>query len=562
MKRTVLFGIMCVLCAVFLLPIILGVMGTVLPAFGLASSIASGNGFEAVVSDPRFFSALALSLQTGVVATMLVLATTLLSLVCVHDTRLWRLLSASLPPVLAVPHAAIAVGLLFLISPSGALVRLVSPGLTGLSRPPTDWVVPDAGGWTLIIGLVIKETPFLLLAAAAQLSALNVDASLRIGRTLGYSPARCWSRLILPRLYPRIRLTLLIIMAFNLTVVDMALLLGPGSPPTLSVMLMALVNDPDSRAAASAGAILLAALVAACFAIVWLLEQGIGKAAAARRRNGARGRGFGIFRFAGKGVVLSLLFTCIASLLLLLVWSFTRRWRFPDALPSQWTFQNWTSRGEVLFQPAWTTLSIAITVMVLAIGSAIVWLELERHRIAPRLDGMWFLPLLIPQVSLLFGWQAVALWSGIDGQWSTVVYTHWLYTLPYVVLILAVSWRELDPLWGHAAHTLGAGYWKVLWKIRLPMLRRPLSQAAAVAIAVSVAQYLPTLLLGAGRHQTLATELVTSFGGVDRRVIAALAVLQSLLPLVAFVLALIYPRWRLARLQTRSATTTTGTVAL
>ena len=67
-------------------------------------------------------------------------------------------------------------------------------------------------------------------------------------------------------------------------------------------------------------------------------------------------------------------------------------------------------------------------------------------------------------------------------------------------------------------------------------------------MAVSVAQYLPTLLMGAGRHSTLATELVTSFGGVDRRVIAALAVLQSLLPLMAFVLALIYPVWRSSRI--------------
>jgi len=541
--------VLCCMAALFLLPILLGVAGTLLPAFGLLGNIATGNGFVDVIADPRLASAFLLSLKTGIIATALVLAMTLMSLVCVHGTRLWRLLSAALPPVLAVPHAAIAVGLLFLISPSGALVRLVSPEMTGWARPPTDWVVPDASGWSLIVGLVIKETPFLLLVAAAQLSALNVDASLRIGRTLGYSPARCWSRLILPRLYPRIRLTLLIILAFNLTVVDMALLLGPGIPPTFSVMLMSLVNDPDSRAAASAGAILLAAMVGICFLCMWIIERWVSYVAEQRRRSGVRGRGFGLFRFAGKGVVLSLLFACLGSLVLIVVWSFTRRWRFPDALPSEWTLRNWTTRGEVLLQPAWTTLSIAATVMLLALGSAILWLELERFRAAPKVDGVWFLPLLIPQVSLLFGWQAVALWLGIDGKWLAVVYTHWLYTVPYVVLLLAVAWRELDPKWGHAAHALGAGYWKVLWKIRLPMLRRPLCQASAVAIAVSVAQYLPTLLLGAGRHQTLATELVTSFGGVDRRVIAALAVLQSLLPLVAFVLALIYPRLRQIKLR-------------
>jgi len=76
----------------------------------------------------------------------------------------------------------------------------------------------------------------------------------------------------------------------------------------------------------------------------------------------------------------------------------------------------------------------------------------------------------------------------------------------------------------------------------LPLMVRPLCQAAAVALAVSVAQYLPTLLLGAGRHQTLAIDLVTSFGGVDRRVIAALATLQSVLPMIAFIAALYIPR--------------------
>ena len=537
-----------VLIGLFLLPVVLGLSGTVLPALGMTPTLAPGNGFALILADPRFLPALICSASTGIIATILVLCMTLLTLVCMHGTRWWSWLSAAMPPVLAVPHAAIAVGLIFLLSPSGALVRLVSPELTGWTRPPTGWVVPDANGWSLIMGLVIKETPFLLLAAVAQLSALNVDASMRIGRTLGYAPARCWSRLILPRLYPRIRLTLVIILAFNLTVVDMAVLLGPGNPPTLSVLLMSLVNDPGSRAAASAGAVLLALLVAVCFLGMLLLEFLLGRIAQRRRQSGVRGHGFKVFRRLGMSAVVMILLTSLSSLLLLLVWSFTRRWRFPDAWPSQWTLGNWTSRADVLLQPAWTTLNIAVTTTVLALLAAIAWLELERRSLVPRLDGIWFVPLLIPQVSLLFGWQAVTLWAGIDGHWRTVVFTHWLYTLPYVILILAVSWRELAPEWGHAAHSLGAGYWRVLWHIRLPLLRRPLCQAAAVAVAVSVAQYLPTLLMGAGRHATLSTELVTSFGGVDRRIIAALAVLQSLLPLVAFVLALLYPRWRHLRL--------------
>ncbi len=528
----------------FVVPITLGMAGTVLPAFGYMPTLAPGNGFLDVVSDSRFPRAVLLTLFTGLSATALVLLLSIIALVSLHRSRLWSWLSAAMPPLLAVPHAAIAVGLVFLISPSGAVVRMISPSLTGWSKPPDAWIVPDALGLSLILGLVIKEVPFLILAAAAQLSHLNVDASLKIGRTLGYSPARCWSRLILPRLYPRIRLVLLIIMGFNLTVVDMALLLGPSTPPTFSVFLMSLVNDPGSRAAASAGALLLCVLVAACFASLRLLEGLVSRVARARRRSGARGKGSRLFRILGKVVVVLMVVLSIASMLVLLIWSVTRRWRFPDMYPSTWSLHAWISEGADLLSPALSTLSISLSVAVLAMLATVVWLELERLGHAPKLDGLWYVPLLVPQVSLIFGWQAMAYWAGADGLWITVVYSHWLFSMPYVVLILAVAWREFDPYWNHAAHTLGAGYFRVLFRVRLPLMIKPLCQAAAVAIAVSVAQYLPTLLLGAGRHQTLAIELVTSFGGGDRRAIAALAVLQSLLPLCAFVLALAYPYHR------------------
>ncbi len=504
--------------------------------------LAPGNGLQVLLSDPRFVPAIMLSLKTGLAATALVLLLTMLTLVCAHGTRLWQWLMAFLPPLLAVPHAAMAVGLVFLISPSGWLVRLFSPSVTGLERPPRSWVIPDSDGWSLVLGLVLKEAPFLLMAAAAHLSTINVSDSLKIGRTLGYSPARCWSRLVLPQLYARIRLTLFIILAFNFSVVDMAILLGPGNPPTFSVFLLSLVNEPGSRAAASAGALFLALGVVSCIALVLIVERVIAAIAGYRRVSGYRGRSLAVFRGLGQTVIAGILMLSVAAMAMLLLWSIARRWRFPDALPSQWTSENWLARSDLLLEPLFCTLLFAVFVVVSSILAAIAWLECERANAVPRLDWMWYIPLLIPQITLLFGWQAMALLLRVDGEWLTVAYAHWVYALPYVVLIMAVAWRELDSNWHSAAAVLGAGYWKILLRVRLPLLVKPVAQAAAVALAVSVAQYLPTLLLGAGRHQTLSIELVTSFGGVDRRVIATLAALQSLLPLLAFIAALYLPR--------------------
>jgi putative thiamine transport system permease protein len=525
----------------FCLPIVLGLVGTVIPAFGLMPALSEGNGFVQLVNDPRFAPSLWLTLKTGVAASLLVLLVTIVALVCLHQTRWWRWLLTAMPPLLAIPHAAMAVGLVFLFAPSGWIVRLFSPWLTGWERPPSDWVVPDAGGWSLVAGLVMKEAPFLLLAAAAQLPSLDVDASLRIGRTLGYSPARCWSRLVLPRLYPRIRLTLFVILAFNLSVVDMALILGPGNPPTLAVLLLSYVNEPGARAVASAGALLLAVGMALFFIVVIGVERIVAGLAAIRRTSGNRGHGFGFFRQIGQHFVILLCSLSVLTLASLLVWSITQRWRFPSALPDNFTSRHWLGRADLLLSPLWSTILFAAFSCIATLVAAIIWLEAERLGRFKKIDWLWYVPLFIPQITLLFGWQAASLLLSADGLWLTVAYAHWVYTLPYVILIMAVAWRELDPNWSNAAALLGAGYWRVLFRIRLPLLIKPVLQAMAVAVAVSVAQYLPTALLGAGRHNTLAIEVVTSFGGVDRRIIATLAVLQSLLPLLVFSMALAVP---------------------
>jgi putative thiamine transport system permease protein len=87
------------------------------------------------------------------------------------------------------------------------------------------------------------------------------------------------------------------------------------------------------------------------------------------------------------------------------------------------------------------------------------------------------------------------------------------------------------------------------------MLMRPLLAAAAIGFAASVAQYLPTLLIGAGRWPTLTTEAVTLASGGDRRLVAALALLQGLLPLLAYGVALAAPLLLFRRRREMQATT-------
>ncbi|HBX1421456.1 thiamine ABC transporter permease, partial [Acinetobacter baumannii] len=72
--------------------------------------------------------------------------------------------------------------------------------------------------------------------------------------------------------------------------------------------------------------------------------------------------------------------------------------------------------------------------------------------------------------------------------------------------------------------------------LTLPSLTRPLLTALAVGFSVSIAQYLPTLWLGAGRIPTLTSQAVALSSGGEAQTLAAQALWQLLLPAVCFTL--------------------------
>jgi putative thiamine transport system permease protein len=69
-----------------------------------------------------------------------------------------------------------------------------------------------------------------------------------------------------------------------------------------------------------------------------------------------------------------------------------------------------------------------------------------------------------------------------------------------------------------------------------------LAFAFAVGAAVSLAQYLPTLLFGAGRITTITTDAVAIGSGLNRRLASLYGLLQLALPLAIYALALRLPR--------------------
>ena len=532
-----------------LLPITFGLFGTLLPAFGffpaLGGRALSLDPFRDLLATPGLPIAVVLSVATGLSATVISLGVTLIFVASYAGTPMLSRLQHLLSPLLAVPHAAAAFGLAFLIAPSGFLIRLVAP-LLGIDRPPDVLIPHDPMGLTMIAGLVIKETPFLFLVTLAALPQVDLPAARRLAASFGYGRIAGFVYLLWPALYRQIRFAVYAVIAYSSSVVDVALILGPNLPGTLATRLVQWMNDADlsARFLASAGAVLQLAVTLGVLLAWFGLERLFAVLLRVSRETGRRFVGDRFPRLASVLVVGLIGGAVFAGLAVLAMWSLAGLWQFPDLLPQSFALRSWMNALPRVADPLVTTLVTGFASTLLAVLLAIGCLVRENQ--TGRSGGekallMLYLPLIVPQVTFVFGLQLLFIGSGSAQRLVALVLVHLVFVLPYVFLSLADPWRALDRRYEIIATGLGRSRFAVLVSIRLPMLVRPILTAAAVGFAVSVGQYLPTLLIGEGRLSTITTEAVALASGNNRRVIGVYALLQTILPFLAFALAVLLP---------------------
>jgi putative thiamine transport system permease protein len=520
--------------AVFGLPLLAALWMGVAQAADIAA-------WSALLNDSQFAPALRLSLWTGSAASLLALALTIVTVTRLHGTRHWHRLQAALSPVLAVPHAAFAVGLTLLLMPSGWLSRCIAPFMGWLS-PPDVATVQDPWGISLVIGLVLKELPFLLLNVMAQFQKVGqgeeLQRHLQVAASLGYSARSTWLRLLWPQLLPRLALPLLAVWAFSFTVVDMALVLGPTRPPTLAVLAWQWLQDSSdavNRQGAAAALFLTVAMVVVamvCGATAFALRSVL-------TRRWTRGdRPLIAALSVPWSAALALLLASIypAVLALLLFTSLVGVWRYPSLWPSVWTDAAWQAVAQSLPTLQLTALLAALSAST-GLILAVAWMELTPPHFDRYATFLACMPLLVPGVLLVSGLYQLTLSWRVDGTVWGLWLAHTIYTAPYAWVALAPAYRSFDLRLEQTSHALGKSHAAFLWRVKWPMLIAPLASAFAVGFAVSVTQYLSTQFIAAGRLSTVTTEALTLASGGQRNVAAAFALLQALLPACVFAAA-------------------------
>ncbi|MDA9556468.1 thiamine ABC transporter permease [Vibrio sp.] len=530
-----------------ILPTLPGLAGVAISSFGFIPAINSYEfsllGFHQVFSWHGIGTSITLTLLSALISCYLACLISFSILQSAWGTSAWKKIEALLSPLLSMPHVAFAIGFAFLFSPTGLVARgaeqIADYASTHSSTIDAALLIKDPYALGLTLMLAIKEVPFLLLMSIPVLQQLNIEQIEKVSSSLGYSKAQTWWKCVFPQWLSKIRFPLLAVIAFAVSVVDVPLILGPTNPPTLAVLVWQWFSDPDLTLLprAAAGAMVLFGLAVILINSVKIIEWLIVKRINHWQFSGRKG-----IALPGKTAFNAIAIIAALMLPILILWSFTHRWRFPDLLPSRYTSRFWEREWSSVFDVITTSLNLALMSATIALVLALIAHE---YRIKHKLHLPGFviaIPMLVPQLSLLFGMQITSLYVDSSAYWVWVIWAHVFFTFPYVYLALDGPWRSFNDGYTRASLSLGKSPLYTWWMVKLPTLLPAVLFAFAIGMSVSLSQYLPTLALGAGRITTITTEAVALTSGHDRRLTAIYALFQAALPLIFFALAVILSR--------------------
>lgn len=398
--RYALIFLLWAMMAVIYAPLIPAALTLISPALSLTH-------WQALFADPQLPQALMATLVSTTIAAVGALLIALLVIVALWPGPKWQRMCARLPWLLAIPHVAFATSALLLFADGGLLYDYF-PYFT----PPMDKL-----GIGLGFTLAVKESAFLLWILAAVLSEKRLLQQLIVLDSLGYSRWQCLNWLLLPSVASALAMAMLAIVAWSLSVVDVAIILGPGNPPTLAVISWQWLTqgEADQQTKGALASLLLMLLLAAYVLLGYLLWRSWRRTIP--RVDGVRKPATPLL----PGITLASLLPLTGVLCVVLL----------AILADQSTINS-----EALIN----SLTMGLVATFIALLLLLLWLEW-----GPQRRQLWlWLPILLPALPLVAGQYTLALWLNLDGSWTAVVWGHLLWVMPWMLFILQPAWQRID----------------------------------------------------------------------------------------------------------------------
>jgi iron(III) transport system permease protein len=445
-------------------------------------------------------------------------------------------LPAVLPPLVGV------IAFLFLYGESG-FVSLLLQRLLQLSQPP--WELQGAGAILLVHAYSMYVYFYLFTRAGLA----TVDASaLEAAASLGAGRWRTLRRVILPLLYPALAGAALLTFMTSLASFSAPYIFGGGFRVMTTQIVATRLNGDDELAMIETVSLTLVALIA-----LWMLrgsrvldrggggQKGIAPARVVVRRPGVRL----VLGALGWGLAVLLLLPHLTLLLVSFVPLGT--WT-TEPLPPAYTWRNYLTLLEdpVRARPLFNSLWLATVSTAAAVGIALLaGIVSVRRRVRGRraIEALLALPWAVPGTVFAIALAtAFSVRAPLTGRFI-LVGTLWILPLAYLVRNLPITsraiiagFRSLDPSLDEAAATLGAGRWRTLRRVTLPLLRPAIVAGASLAFVTAFGDFVTSIMLYTYNTRPISMEILSSLRQSDVGVAAAYGVVLMAVSAAVFAL--------------------------
>ena len=433
-------------------------------------------------------------------------------------------LPAVLPPLVGV------IAFLFLYGESG-FISLFVQRLLGLEEPP--WGLQGAAAILLVHAYSMYV--YFYLFTRAGLSSLDV-AVFEAAASLGAGRWRTLRRVVLPLLSPALLGGALLTFMTSLASFSAPYIFGGGFRVMTTQIVATRLNGDDQLAMIETASLTLVALLA-----LWLLRgtrvienpaggrKGVAPALVPIRRRS--------FRLAltvlGWGLALMLLLPHLTLLLVSFVPVGT--WT-TEPLPPAYTWRNYLTliedpvRARPLLNSLWLATGATVAAVVIALLAGIVSVR-RRVRTGGALQALLALPWAVPGTVFAIALAtAFSVHAPLAGR-VILVGTLWILPLAYLVRNLPITsraisagLRALDPSLEEAAATLGAGRWRTLRRVTLPLLRPAIVAGASLAFVTAFGDFVTSIMLYTYDTRPISLEILSSLRQSDVGVAAAYGV--------------------------------------
>ena len=230
-------------------------------------------------------------------------------------------------------------------------------------------------------------------------------------------------------------------------------------------------------------------------------------------------------------ILLTAALICIfLPMVLVLLWSVTGRWPWPNLLPESYTLRT---VKELLFGSAslpkllFSSISLALTVGILGTLIGILTAratEFYQFRGRAMVYMGSFFPLLVPGTVFAMGIQITLIRLGLSDTVAGVILVHLIAAVPYCITIMTDVTAAVGNRYEQQAQVLGAAPLRSFFEVTLPSLMPGVLSSVSMGFILSYSQYFTTLMVGGGRVKTIALVLIPYIQSGDR----ALSAMYSL----------------------------------